>query len=220
MGAFYGSIHIKSNQVRKITEALGGLANRKRKFLMSPVIDGWIAIYPNDHGQSERVSKAIAKKLEWPVLHVAVHDDDVFCYWYYRGGKLIDRFSSCPEYFGEVSARMKSLLRGKPECLADLLQDPDDVQRLTVLVEEMRREPLFASDRHEQFAQLFGLSNVSTSYEYLMADETEPGRPGWLPAQASRRSVRAHISAYGSSDVGFAIQPNAVCPDCYPGSLR
>ncbi len=173
MGAFYGSIHIKTDQVGKVTEALDGLAKRKWKFLMSPVIDGWIAIYPNEHGQSERVSKAIANELEWPILHVVVHDDDVFFYWYYCGGKLIDRFSSCPEYFGQISARMKSLLRGKPERLADLLQDPDDLQRLMALVEEMRTDPLFASDRHEQFARLFGLPNVSTSYEYLMADETE-----------------------------------------------
>ena len=33
-----------------------------------------------------------------------------------------------------------------------------------------------------------------------------PGGPGRLPAQGSHRSARAHISAYGSSDSGFATQ--------------
>jgi len=37
-----------------------------------------------------------------------------------------------------------------------------------------------------------------------------PGGPGWSPTQASQRSVRARIRAYGSSDDGFAIQSNAV----------
>ena len=45
-----------------------------------------------------------------------------------------------------------------------------------------------------------------------------PGGPGWLPTQASLRSVRALIRAYGSSDDGFAMQLNTACPDCYPGS--
>ena len=173
MGAFYGSIHIKADEVAPVREALDDIAKRKWKFLVSPVMDGWIAVYPNVNGQDERVSKALAKKLDWPILHVAVHDDDVFYYWYYRGGKLIDRFSSCPEYFGQISARMKSLLHGKPERVADILQHSNDLNRLTALVEEMRTEPLYVSDRPEQFAKLFGLSNFSTAYEYLMADETD-----------------------------------------------
>ncbi len=36
-----------------------------------------------------------------------------------------------------------------------------------------------------------------------------PGGPGWLPTQVSHRSGRAHISASGSSDDGFAMQPDA-----------
>jgi len=38
-----------------------------------------------------------------------------------------------------------------------------------------------------------------------------------LPTQASHRSGRAHIRASGSSDGGFARQPKAVSPICYPG---
>jgi hypothetical protein len=177
MGAFYGSVHVKSDQYEAVKEALETAAGRKWKFLVSPVMDGWIAVFPNNHGQDERASKAIAKSLAAPILHIAVHDDDVFYFWFYRGGKLLDRFSSCPD-FGGVSGRMKSLLQGKPERLQDLLRNPADIERLTALLEAMRSEPLFASDRPEQFARLFGLSNASTSYEDLMADETE-GIEGW-----------------------------------------
>jgi hypothetical protein len=119
MGAFYGSVHIKTDEVEAVRKALDDVAGRKWKFLVSPVMNGWVAVYPNTNGQDERVSKALAKKLNWPILHVAVHDDDVFYYWYYVGGKLIDRYSSCPDYFDEISERKKSLVRGKPERLAD-----------------------------------------------------------------------------------------------------
>ena len=32
-----------------------------------------------------------------------------------------------------------------------------------------------------------------------------PGGPGWFPTRGSHRPVRARISAYGSSDLGFAV---------------
>lgn len=199
MGAFYGSIHVRTDDVDAVRKVLDSAAKRKWKFLVSPIIDGWVAVYPSQHGQDERVSKAIAKELDSPILHVAVHDDDVFYYWYYRDGKVIDRFSSCPEYFGQISPRMKILLRGKPERLADLLTIPGDLQRLLGLVEAMRTEPLFASDRPEQFAKLFGLSNVSTSYEYLMADETE-GVERWdefvhVPDLSEERRAEQEVAA-------------------------
>ena len=73
MGAFYGSIHIRTDEVETVRGALANIAKRKWKFLVSPVMDGWIAAYPNVNGQDERVSKALAKKLDWPILHVAVH---------------------------------------------------------------------------------------------------------------------------------------------------
>jgi len=38
------------------------------------------------------------------VLHVVVHDDDIFCYFFYRGGRLVDRYNSFPDYFAEASA--------------------------------------------------------------------------------------------------------------------
>ncbi len=40
-----------------------------------------------------------------------------------------------------------------------------------------------------------------------------------VTTQGSHRPVRAHISAYGSSDDGFAMQ-QAASPGCYPRSLR
>ncbi len=36
-----------------------------------------------------------------------------------------------------------------------------------------------------------------------MGTKNEPGGPGQLPTQGSHRSVRARMSAYGSSNHGF-----------------
>lgn len=53
MGAFYGSIHIKTEEVETVREALGDIAGRRWKFLVSPVMKGWVAVYPNVNGQDE-----------------------------------------------------------------------------------------------------------------------------------------------------------------------
>lgn len=173
MGAFYGSVYVKSDQIGAVKEVLDGLATRSRRFLVAPPINGWVTIYPSDHGQDERVSKAIAKKIGSPILQVAVHDDDVFFYSYYQDCKLVDRFNSCPDYFEPVSKRMKSLLRGKPEHLTELLGNPEDIHKLETVLEEMRGRPLFVSRGFDSFAELLGLPHASTSYEYLMAGEID-----------------------------------------------
>ena len=173
MGAFYGSVYVKSDKIGAVKELLEGLATRNRKFLMAPSINGWVTIYPSDHGQDDRVSKLIAKKIDAPILQVAVHDDDVFFYSYYKDRKVVDRFNSCPDYFEPASKRMKNLLRGKPERLAKLLGRPEDIHKLETVLEEMRGRPLFVSRGFDSFAELLGLPHASTSYEYLMAGETD-----------------------------------------------
>ena len=117
MGAFYGGIHIRTDDRDSVVAALKGLAKRKRRFFVSPVSDGWVSVFPNLNGQDDKVSKAVAKRLDANILHLAIHDDDVLYYWFYQGGKLIDKFSSCPDYFGEITGRAKARWQGKPELL-------------------------------------------------------------------------------------------------------
>lgn len=194
MGAFYGSVHLQTNDAAAVRDAVSGLAKRKRKFLVSPVNDGWIAVYPSDHGQDEQVSKAVAKKLDCPVLHVAVHDDDVFFYSFYRGGKLIDRFNSCPDYFGKVSAREEKSLRGKPERLADLRQNPGDLDKLEALMDAMvpRAEGAHGPEcGHQPHQQVTGLGPCGEPDTHGHQDErndfcAEP------PHRPQGRSQRRH----------------------------
>src|SRR5262245_35005117 len=121
MGAFYGSIQVRTEDRAAVVDAADKLARRqKTAMLVGPVLRGWVGVYPAGNGQDEGVSKLLAKKLPGDVLHLIVHDDDLFTYAYYRDGKVADRFSSHPDYFAPVSARMRAQLRGRPERLAHL----------------------------------------------------------------------------------------------------
>jgi hypothetical protein len=88
MGSFYGSIHLKTDDMSSVKNILEDLKKKKKiNFFLSPPLSGWISIYPAGYGQDETISKSIARKIKCPVLHLISHDDDVFYYHFYRHGK-------------------------------------------------------------------------------------------------------------------------------------
>src|ERR1700704_1139097 len=102
MGAFYGSVQVRSEDrsgVKAVAEEVARALHAS--MLVAPVIDGWVGLYPDMNGQNEGVGAAMAGRMDADVLHLIVHDDDVFAYWFYRRGELVDSYWSLPGYFGE-----------------------------------------------------------------------------------------------------------------------
>lgn len=178
MGGFYGSIHLRTddrNAVRSVLEAVASVC--ECKFFLAPPIRGWTSLYPALHGQSDRVSKEIAKRLTCDIFHLIVHDSDVFSYWCFRAGQEVDRYDSNPDYFGRVRLfrqRKLARLRGRPETYRHLLGNEDRLQQLIRLLREPGEErSLVADDQLVRFAELLDIPNALTSYEYLDQGETD-----------------------------------------------
>ncbi|MEH2417073.1 hypothetical protein [Nostoc sp.] len=124
MGAYYGSIHIRSTDTEEIVEIVKRLAaQEKLKFLISPCINGWISVYSSEKGQNPTVITVIAQQFSGHLINLILYHDDFFYYEYYRGHQLINVYSSEPEYFGTISKEEKERLGGKPEVFADLLAE-------------------------------------------------------------------------------------------------
>lgn len=171
MGAFYGSIHIKTENCEAVQKALDLVANEANcRFLLGPPLYRWISVFPNDSGQNNQISVEIAKRLPNDVFHLMVHDDDIFGYFFYRNGKLIDQYNSCPDYFEEVSDEVKHQCRGRPELFKDLLPKPESLEKLkALLIADKKNEFVFENERMAQFVELVGLQNALSSYEYLQS---------------------------------------------------
>lgn len=131
MGGFYDSIHVRTESYQLIQNILIQMAKCKgHKFYLAPVINGWVSLFPSEYWQ-ESLSREISRETEADVLHMMVHDDDVFCYFYYRGGELIDEYNSCPDYFGEkVPAKKRKKLKGKPEVFRELVGTESKVNKI------------------------------------------------------------------------------------------
>jgi hypothetical protein len=171
MGAFYGSIHVRTDDADLVHRTLSTWVRRNRcAFFVGPSIRGWVGVYPENAGEDFTISKKLAAKIPADLVHVMVHDDDIFAYCLYRRGKLVDEFNSTPDYFKPVPARQKAKLRGRPELLADFLAGPGAIAEMRQVLDA---QPAFKTETLKKFAQLLGLPNAVTSYEYMLSGETE-----------------------------------------------
>lgn len=237
MGAFFGSVHFRTGDrdaVRPILERVA--VQRRCRFLLGPALHGWVTTYPEMHGQDERVVKAAVKRFPGEALHVLVHDDDVFAYTYFHGGKVADEYNSCPDYFEKAPPHVKEESRGRPELLAHLLAPGKTLVALQALLSPEEAEGvLFKQELLGRFADLLGLPNALTSYEYLQSGESD-GVVGWdqflhVPddsaqkarkseAEASIAQVKERMRAEGlllleksAGEPGLAPAPSLWCPD-------
>src|SRR4029079_9665024 len=127
--------------------------------LVAPVLNGWIGIYPENNGQDQTIGQQISQQLpEDPVLHLLVHDDDIFAYWLYRAGMQIDSYWSTPGYFGEENRAQEEKMTGNPETFRPIIGDT--VTRLAALLARDAALPAFASERLAAFARVLNIPNA------------------------------------------------------------
>jgi predicted transcriptional regulator len=131
MGGFYDSIHVRTDAYESIKDILKDFAKQKGyKFYLSPPINGWISFFPDKYGD-EQLADMLAKHLEFDFFRLLVHDDDVFCYWYYQDGNVMDEYNSCPDYFGEeVTEEERERLKGRPEVFPHLVDDVSKIEEI------------------------------------------------------------------------------------------
>ena len=198
MGGHYGSIHIRTENANDVRAALEVFAREEEaKFLLAPVIDGWVSAFPHENGQDFGVAAALAERIKAPFLHCLVHDDDVFAYQFYEGGVLTDQYNSCPEYFGGEAAPKG----GDVAALRSIIPEAEKQGRLKALLESDRFT--FEMDRMDQFATILGLPNAVSAYEYLQDGERDDIK-GWkefvhIPdlgaERAAKRAEKARIKS-------------------------
>lgn len=193
MGGFYGSVQVKTHDrdaVRAAVEAVA--AAQGIRCYLGPALDGWVGAYPQFNGQDASFGEEVASRLDAPVLHLMVHDDDIFSYEFWDGGQHVDSYWSRPGYFGEQERAAQELACGRPEMLAGSFGC--DAEKLKQL---LARESgvAFEFQRLDSFAKLLCIPNAVTAYEYLQAGE-RTGIRGWkefeaLPAAAIANEKQA-----------------------------
>jgi hypothetical protein len=177
MGAFYGSTQVRQQEYEAVVQAAETVARDQGcKCLIGPVLNDWIGIYPENHGQDDNFGAAIAQKLGGFVLHLLLHDSDVMAYWLWRDGELVDAYWSRPSYFGGADHAKQERMAGRPQEFRPVIGEKAD--KLAAILRRDQTAFALEDERLERFARLLRISNASTAYEYLKEGDAT-GRKGW-----------------------------------------
>jgi|SRR5580658_75838 ankyrin repeat protein len=169
MGASFTNCHVRTSDKARCSQAASALVSARA--LLTEPKKGWITVYDEasetqDIAELQRVAKGLSQKLATEVFAFLLHDSDMFLYHAYRKGKLVDRFNSRPDYFGEVTTAERKKWAGNFKKLLPLAPAGVSVERIRRVLGE---KALFQEEMVAAFARLMGIdaARARTGFRYL-----------------------------------------------------
>jgi len=179
VGGFLANINVRSNDASAVAAAFRRLPRREGA-LIAPPVNGWVTVFDqvSDEGADEdRLSGytvMLSQSLNTAAIGFLVYDSDVLLCTAAEGGRIVDRYSSWPDYFDE------SLPEGEARKLAG---NPDALARLTgadatAIVRALRNECDFAEEALAALVEALGLPPHAARWGWTyLHDPEEAERP-------------------------------------------
>ena len=200
MGAYYISIHLKTDNTTAVKDAvtqtfadagfrllsdepasvavedediLPGGDNWYGVLVSGKSGRGWVSVYVDDWADSGLLAKALSGSLGVPALEAWVAGDVHWGYTFYENGAVKDRFADDPAPLAE-SREEAALYAGNAQALSAVLQVPA-AQFAKTLEDAHRTAGQFAGEPLDAVAQAVGLpfEHLFTGYDYFFSDDPE-----------------------------------------------
>lgn len=99
------------------------LDNENEKFCVLNEKNGNVTIfYPSGYNESGDISKYLSEKLNCPVFFFHIHDGDLWLYFLYNKGELVDQFNPIPDYWDDSLSKTEiDEQKGNPQIVAELV---------------------------------------------------------------------------------------------------
>ncbi|NCD24173.1 MAG: hypothetical protein EOL86_01075 [Deltaproteobacteria bacterium] len=177
MGTTYANITLKGPKARDILHELG---NQGRCAFVSPTEDGLTTVYEMDSDEGEiRILTDLAEDLSGyfgcSALAVQAVDEELFRYWLYADGELLDTYRSpAPSLDGEGRSRPRAQ-GGKAELLSQYFNSDASSEEINEILHCPDHDCGFtlAVDRHLSLVELLGLPMCSVGYGFCDLDSGE-----------------------------------------------
>lgn len=172
MGSKYVSFAVHRPDPERVADLLrrGGY-----KAIITPPQSDYVVVYEEksefDEDQITEVGTLLSREADALVFAALNFDEDVFAYWLFEKGHLLDSFNSHPR-FGEVSKSDDEPRGGD----AQRLRQAFGTKASSAAVEAiLQGDYVFVTEQHEQLAKLLGLPSwsVGLGYEYVADGELE-----------------------------------------------
>jgi DNA-binding YbaB/EbfC family protein len=140
MGAFYVNITLRGPQQ---VDVIAELKRQQRRAYVSSSVNGYTVVYDEicdtqDEDEIKSFVAALSRVFSCPALAALVHDDDVFVYWLYRDGKLLDSYNSAPGYFEGRNLKPKG---GKAELLCEIFDAQPQIEEIRRILHTKSPDP-------------------------------------------------------------------------------
>lgn len=202
MGTFFTNLHVRIDSNARVMEMLKSMATSRA--YVSSCENHWVSVFDEqiesqDEDKIQELAMGLSRELASAVFAFMVHDSDVFCYWLYVRGSLIDKYNSNPAYFTPVPDELRAQLSGKPELLLPYCDPQTTCDRIREILKQRKlpskkNEPVFEETRVIALAELLGISAIcaTASFSDLFEEGQDADR---MQVELVNEGVESHEDA-------------------------
>jgi hypothetical protein len=177
----FANINVRSNDQKAVVAAFRRLPRRQAGYV-APAMDGWVTVFDeiSDSPDEDRLSGytvMLSDRLQTHALGFLVYESDVLLYTLAEKERLLDHYSSWPDYFDEDVAEAEwDRLKGDDRALARLAAPPASPQQVRAVLDG---EHDFAEEKLQDLVRVLGLPEHAGrwGYHFLADSEEVPERP-------------------------------------------
>jgi len=177
MGTTYANITLKGPKAQDILQELG---NQGRSAFVSPTEDDMTTVYEMDSDEGDStiltdLAEDLSGYFGCPALAVQTVDEELFRYWLFADGELLDTYNSpAPALNAEARSSARSH-GGKPELLAQLFNTDATSEEIVEILHCPDQDcgVTLAVDRHLSLVELLGLPMCSVGFGFCDLDSGE-----------------------------------------------
>jgi ribosomal protein S18 acetylase RimI-like enzyme len=135
----FGSIHVQSDDVSRIEQAVRQLVPRlpgaSRGSLIAPPRNGWVAVYDDVCDRSpemlRRLARELCDRMGAVTLLLGIERDELVRMILFERGRIVDEYLSVPEFYGPLPPGDVIGLAANPTVVTRLTgADPETVRRI------------------------------------------------------------------------------------------
>lgn len=177
MGTTYANITLKGPKAQDILQELG---NQGRSAFVSPTQDDLTTVYDMDSDEGDTqalidLAEDLSGYFGCPALAVQTLDEELFNYWLFSDGELLDSYRSPSQSLdpeGKAGSRSQG---GKPELLAQLFNNDATREEIVDILHCPDQDCSFslAADRHLSLVELLALPMCSVGFGFCDLDSGE-----------------------------------------------
>lgn len=177
MGTTYANITLKGPKAQDVLQELG---NQGRSAFVSPTEDGLTTVYEMDSDEGDAIiltdlAEDLSGYFGCPALAVQVENEELFRYWLYSDGELIDSYKSPAQTLDPDGRGNPKSQGGKPELLAQFFNTDASSEEIIDILHCPDQDCGFslAVDRHLSLVELLGLPMCSVGFGFCDLDSGE-----------------------------------------------